>query len=80
VDTVVQPDPMVVCDPGKLHEHGIWGAFDLIVEPVGRWVQQYVLGPEGVFAPEVTWERAGRLVSPTLPGFELDVGTIWEKG
>ena len=32
VDTVVQPDLSVVCDPGKLDEHGCRGAPDWIVE------------------------------------------------
>ncbi len=32
VDTVVQPDVLVVCDPDKLKDNGIWGAPDLVVE------------------------------------------------
>ncbi len=32
VDTVVQPDLMVVCDPGKLDQRGVRGAPDLVVE------------------------------------------------
>lgn len=32
VDTVVQPDLLVVCDPGKVRDRGIWGAPDLVVE------------------------------------------------
>lgn len=31
-DTVVQPDIAVVCDPAKLHEGGIRGAPDLVIE------------------------------------------------
>ncbi len=31
-DTVVQPDILVVCDPDKIHEDGIHGAPDLVVE------------------------------------------------
>ena len=32
VDTVVQPDLLVVCDSAKIRERGIWGAPDLVVE------------------------------------------------
>lgn len=32
VDTVVQPDLVVVCDRTKLRPNGIWGAPDLVVE------------------------------------------------
>lgn len=32
VDTVVEPDISVVCDPGKLDQHGCKGAPDLIIE------------------------------------------------
>lgn len=32
VDTVVQPDIMIVCDPTKVDRHGIHGAPDLIIE------------------------------------------------
>lgn len=32
VDTIVEPDICVVCDPGKLDDHGCKGAPDLIVE------------------------------------------------
>ncbi len=30
--TVVQPDVMVVCDPGKIHKDGIYGAPDFVAE------------------------------------------------
>ena len=32
VDTVVQPDLTVVCDPGKVDRHGVHGAPDLVIE------------------------------------------------
>jgi len=32
VDTVVQPDLLVICDPNKIRDRGIWGAPDLVVE------------------------------------------------
>lgn len=34
--TQVQPDVMVVCDPDKIHEEGIWGAPDLVIEIVSK--------------------------------------------
>lgn len=41
VDTVVQPDLMVVCDPDKLDRHGIHGAPDLVVEITSPSTQRY---------------------------------------
>ncbi len=113
VDTVVQPDVLVVCDPDKLVAKGIWGAPDLVVEilspstsrkdlhekfalyersgvreywvidPVGRWLQQYVLVPAKAdsgprFAPEVTFESTGTVTSAVLAGFSLDVNQLWQ--
>lgn len=107
VDTVVQPDILVVCDPDKLRTKGIWGAPDLVVEilspstsrkdlrekfdlyqragvreywviePAGRWMQQYSMGPDGQYAPEVTLIEKGRLTSTVLPEFSLEVSDLW---
>lgn len=41
VDTVVQPDLMVVCDQSKLDRHGIHGAPDLVVEIISPSTQRY---------------------------------------
>ena len=41
VDTVVQPDLMVVCDQSKLDRHGIYGAPDLVVEIISPSTQRY---------------------------------------
>ncbi len=36
VDTVVQPDVIVVCDQKKIRNNGIWGARDLVVEILSK--------------------------------------------
>lgn len=41
VDTMVQPDLTVVCDPGKLDDHGCKGAPDLIIEILSRSTRRY---------------------------------------
>lgn len=41
IDSVVQPDLMIVCDPGKCREEGIFGAPDWILE---------------VLSPSTTWK------------------------
>ena len=106
VDTVVQPDVLVVCDPGKILTKGIWGAPDLVVEilspstskkdlrekfdlyersgvreywviePRARWLQVHRLA-EGRYASDRSLEEAGEVVSAVLPGFRLDLETVW---
>ena len=41
VDTVLQPDLMVVCDPNKVDRRGIHGAPDLIIEILSPATAQY---------------------------------------
>ena len=41
VDTVVEPDVMVVCDSSKMDERGIKGALDLIVEVLSPSAQSH---------------------------------------
>lgn len=41
VDTVVQPDLLVVCDPSKLDGHGCKGAPDLIIEILSPSTRQH---------------------------------------
>ena len=107
VDTVVQPDIVVVCDPDKIRHNGIWTAPDVVVEilspstsrkdqnekyrlyersgvreywvvdPMGKWLQQYRLGADGRFEVERTYE-SGSLESPALPGLVIDVAVLWE--
>lgn len=36
IDTVVQPDLMVVCDPNKVDRHGVHGAPDLVIEIISN--------------------------------------------
>lgn len=41
VDTMVEPDISVVCDPGKLDDHGCKGAPDLIIEILSPSTQRH---------------------------------------
>ena len=41
VDTVLQPDLMVVCDPNKVDRRGVHGAPDLIIEILSSATAQY---------------------------------------
>ena len=41
VDTVLQPDIMVVCDPNKADQRGVHGAPDLIIEILSLATAQY---------------------------------------
>lgn len=69
---------MVVCDPEKFDLYEQSGVKEYwVVEPVGRWVQQYCLAPEGAYAPEITWEETGTLESVVLPGFSLVIQELW---
>jgi len=36
VDTVLQPDLMVVCDPNKVDRHGVHGAPDMVIEIISK--------------------------------------------
>ena len=109
VDTVVQPDLVVVCDQSKLRPNGIWGAPDFVVEilspstsrkdlhekyalyersgvreywtvdPVGHWLQQYILGPKGRYEPERTFIDTGTVASAVLEGFTVDIAGLWQE-
>lgn len=56
IDTVVQPDLMVVCDPNKVDRHGVRGAPDLVIE---------ILSPTSARYDKITkfnlYQRAGVL-------------------
>ena len=41
VDTVLQPDLMVVCDPNKVDRRGVHGAPDLVIEIISPATAQY---------------------------------------
>lgn len=87
VDTVVQPDLVVEILSPSTSRKDLHEKYELyersgvkeywVVEPSGRWVQQYTLGPDGRFAPEVTWEGTGTLESVVLPGFTLAIQELW---
>jgi Uma2 family endonuclease len=40
-DTVVQPDILILCDKGKLDDHGVKGAPDLVVEVLSPSSKHY---------------------------------------
>ena len=61
---MVQPDLLVTCDRSQLR-------------PYGHWVQQYRLESTGRYAPEVTLIEKGLVLSPTLPGLEVNLETLW---
>jgi len=50
-----------------------------VIDPPGRWLQQYLLGDDGLYSPEVTFETKGTLVCRTLPGFTVEVESLWPK-
>lgn len=70
IDTVVQPDLIVVCDPRKLDEAGVRGAPDLVVE---------ILSPSTASRDEILkrdlYQRHGVreywLVEPAGPSFRI---------
>lgn len=54
VDTVVEPDIMVVCDRNKFDERGIKGAPDLIIEILSPWNERH-----DIIVKYDLYERAG---------------------
>lgn len=44
VDTVVQPDVLVVCDPAKIDKKGVRGAPDLVIEVLSESTSHHDLG------------------------------------
>lgn len=78
VDTLVEPDITVVCDPGRLDQHGCKGAPDLVIE---------VLSPSSLrhdrFVKLALYQRAGVreywIVSPedrTVQVYTLEGGIL----
>ncbi|MEI8095239.1 MAG: Uma2 family endonuclease, partial [Spirochaetales bacterium] len=51
-----------------------------IVDPNGKWIQQYLREASGKFGVEITFEKTGMLASAVLTGFELDVGEVFLAG
>ena len=51
VDTVVQPDLLVVCDPARILPRGCWGAPDLAIEILSPWTSKKDLADKhGLYA------------------------------
>lgn len=109
IDTVVQPDIVVICDPAKLDEQGCIGAPDIVIEILSpgntrremkdklelyqnAGVPEYwVVDPEHEFIIIYTPNEAGQYIgsvpytegmilqTPILPGFELDIDTVFAQ-
>lgn len=82
VDTMVEPDISVVCDPGKLDEYGCKGAPDLIIEILSRSTRRH----DRITKFEL-YRRAGVreywIVDPDekdVQAFVLDGGRYFVKG
>lgn len=70
VDTVVQPDLVVVCDPGKLDEAGVRGGPDLVVEILSS----ATASRDEVLKPDLYLRHGVReywLVDPAGPSFRI---------
>lgn len=76
VDTVVQPDLLVVCDRSRIRANGIWGAPDWIIEILSPWTQKKDLA-----AKFSLYERAGvREYWVVDPGNRSVVVYLLERG
>lgn len=82
IDTMVEPDISVVCDPSKLDDYGCKGAPDLIVEILSRSTRKY----DRITKFEL-YRRAGVreywIVDPDekdVQAFALDGGRYFVKG
>jgi Uma2 family endonuclease len=109
VETVVQPDLVVICDRGKLDEAGCRGAPDLvveilspttaqkdlkikfaryeragvreywIVEPAGKTVQVFTLGPDGRYGRPEVFVDGDQAPVGILPELVVDLGAIFAE-
>ena len=82
IDTVVDPDISIVCDPSKLDEHGCKGAPDLIIEILSRSTRRH-----DRMTKFNLYQRAGVreywIVDPDskdVQAFVLDGGRYFVKG
>lgn len=70
VDTVVQPDLLVICDPAKIDEKGVRGAPDLVIEILSSSTVERDLG-EKLFLYEKHGVRCHIIVDPWSRTFTL---------
>ncbi len=109
IDTVVQPDIVVICDPAKLDERGCVGAPDIVVEilspgntrremkdklelyqnagvpeywvvdPEHEFIIVYTPNAAGQYIGSVPYTEGMALQTPILPGFALDINTVFAQ-
>lgn len=74
VDTVVQPDLSVFCDPGRLTEAGAREYW--VVDPAGS-VQIYLRDTNGRFGDPEILVKTGTAVSHVLEGFTVEIAELF---
>ena len=87
IDTVVQPDICIVCDPAKLDRRGCLGAPDFIAKVQSLSTSKYDLTEKfalyeasGVREYLVVFPSDGVKVFLLQPGGKYDEGTVYETG
>jgi Uma2 family endonuclease len=87
IDTVVQPDLCIVCDPSKLDERGCLGAPDFIAEVQSPSTAKYDLNEKfalyetsGVREYWVVFPGEAVQVFLLQPNGKYDAGTLYERG
>ena len=77
VDTVVQPDLSVFCDPARLTDAGARGAPDLVVEILSPWTSKKDLNENGQYDDPEILVKTGSVASAVLEGFRVDVEALF---
>jgi Uma2 family endonuclease len=87
IDTVVQPDVCIVCDPAKIDRRGCLGAPDFIAEVQSLSTSKYDLSEKfalyeasGVREYWVVFPSEGVQVFLLQPDGKYDEGTVYETG
>jgi Uma2 family endonuclease len=77
VDTVVQPDLSVFCDPARLTDAGARGAPDLVVEILSPWTIKKDLNEKGQYDDPEILVKTESVASAVLEGFRVDVEALF---